>query len=112
MAHSDRSAGRLRRYSGHRHDASRCPLLTRADKADSQSHLLIRSFVRRSLVARIRPSAKMSWRAKSGLLFSKALYWSGVIAATLQSSTAQARAERGLPSKKASSPNTEPAPTT
>src|SRR5208337_2145081 len=62
--------------------------------------------VRRSRVARIRPSAKSKVCASPGLASSKAAYWSGDIAATSHGVTAQAVADRGPPSKNASSPRT------
>src|SRR6478672_8791559 len=49
----------------------------------------------------IRPRAKSRSRARAGLLSSNVAYWSRVIAATSQSSTGQAPAERGLASKNA-----------
>ena len=39
-------------------------------------HLTIFALVLRSRIARIRPSAKSSWRARSGLLCSNAVNWS------------------------------------
>jgi len=44
--------------------------------------------VLRSRIARTRPSANSTSRARTGLLFSNAVYWSGVIAATSQLRTA------------------------